>query len=226
MRIGYWLVGISHSLADAREAYCVYMPDHASVPRPTRVRVYVACSLDGFIAGSGDDLSWLPGADPHAVETVDAGAPAQDAGALSYDEFMVDIGALLLGRRTFDVFMSFGVPWPYEERPVFVATRRPLKAPNANVQAIAGDLPTMVDIARQAAGGKDVYVDGGDLIRQALDAGLIDELIVTMVPIVLGEGYSLFAGVTRRHRFDIVGHYRYVNGMVQFHARPKQRPAT
>lgn len=189
----------------------------------TRVRVYIACSLDGFIAGPGDDLSWLPGADAasKSQDSPDAGVTADsDPGALGFDAFLADVGALLMGRRTYDIVMGFGGAWPYGERPVLVATHRPLEAMHPSARRVSGDIAQMVAAAREAAGGRDVYLDGGNLIRQALDAGLVDHLIVTMVPVLLGEGHPLFAGVTRRHTLELTGHYRYGGNMVQIHARP------
>lgn len=194
-----------------------------------RVRVYIACSLDGFIAGKDDDLSWLPGADPNQPtgEAFDA-APASerarhDAGAVEYDDFMSGVGALLMGRRTYDVVLGFGGSWPYGERPVLVATHRPLKAAVASVEAVHGTIEELVDRARESAGGSDVYLDGGHLIRQALDAGLVDDLIVTLVPVVLGQGQPLFAGAQNRHQLEFTGHYRFGGTMVQLHARPRGR---
>ncbi len=123
-----------------------------------RVRVYIATSLDGFIAGPGDDLSWLPGSDEMSAGLEDA----TRGGELTYEAFMADVGALLMGRRTYDVVRGFDVPWPFEDHPVLVATWRPLDpgAP-ATVRAVAGDIRDMVSLALEAAGGRDVYLDGG-----------------------------------------------------------------
>lgn len=154
-----------------------------------RVRVFLACSLDGFIAGPNDDLSWLPppGADDHG-----------------YAAFMADVGALLMGRRTYDVVAGFSGPWPYGECPVLVATRRPLTAKAPTVRAVEGSVAELIAVARTTAAGRDVYLDGGDLVRQGLDAGLVDELTLSFVPVVLGAGHSLFAGVTRGQRLELV----------------------
>jgi dihydrofolate reductase len=181
---------------------------------PPRTRVYIACSLDGFIAGPDDDLSWLPGADG-------AGAPAaeSDPGAVAFDDFMAGVGALLMGRRTFDVLQGFGGDWPYGARPVLVATHRALDGVRPEVRAVTGNIAEIVSAAREAAGGRDVYIDGGDLIRQALDAKLIEHLIVTLVPVVLGHGHPLFAGVAQRHALELEGSYRYAGSMVQLHLR-------
>ena len=191
-----------------------------------RVRVYIACSFDGFIAGPGDDLSWLPGAGTESAINDSTSASAltdRESGAVGFEEFLGDVGALLMGRRTYDVAASFEGVWPYGDRPVLVATHRPLEPPRSHVRTISGDIATMVSSAREAAGGKDVYIDGGDLIRQAMDASLIDEIIVTMVPVLLGKGHALFAGVEKRHPLEFVGHHSFGGGMVQLHCRPANR---
>ena len=197
----------------------------------SRVRVYIACSLDGFIAGKGDDLSWLPGAEGSNPTDTDGSKAApgsspgpKDPGAVEYDDFIRGVGALLMGRRTYDVVLGFGIDWPYGERPVLVATNRPLDPAVPTVRAVKGSIVELVEQARQAAGQADVYLDGGNLIRQALDAGLVDDLVVTMAPILLGEGHPLFAGVTARHRLEFTGCHRYAHGMVQLHARPLRQP--
>jgi dihydrofolate reductase len=190
------------------------------------VRVYIACSLDGFIAGPNDDLSWLPGADPEASgdpPTDDAPATGGDDGAVGFEDFLGEVGALLMGRRTYDMVAGFGGAWPYGERPVLVATHRPLDPPRPEVRAVEGEIATLVAAAREAAGGKDVYLDGGHLARQALDAGLVDDLILTLVPVVLGAGHPLFAGVRQRHTLEFVAQHDFGGGMVQLHYRPTDR---
>ncbi len=187
--------------------------------QPGRVRVFIACSIDGFIAGPDGDLSWLPGADPDAQPT-DDGSSDETTG-LSFEAFLSETGALLMGRGTYDAVRGFGVPWPYGDRPVLVATNRPLdQDPPETAQAITGHISALVSAAREAAGARDVYLDGGSLIGQAADAGLIDELTVTMVPVALGAGHSLFAGLSRRYLLEIVSQRRIAHGMLQLHMRP------
>jgi dihydrofolate reductase len=174
-----------------------------------RVRVYIASSVDGFVAGVDDDLSWLP-----------TEGPGDPGDALTYEAFTAQVGVLLMGRRTFDVVAGFEGAWPYD-KPVLVATHRPLPAnAPAGVRAVSGTIGEVVAVAQQAAGEADVYLDGGALIRSALDAGLIDELVVTMVPTVLGAGVPLFAGTERRHALQLVGVHRYGEQMVQLVLRP------
>jgi dihydrofolate reductase len=175
-----------------------------------RVRVYIACSLDGFIAGPGDDLSWLPHPDPDSGEDHGFGA------------FMDEVGALLMGRSTLDVVAGFGGAWPYGDKPVLVATHRELAPPVATVRAVSGGIEAIVAEARAAAGGKDVWVDGGALVRQVLDAGLVDHLVVTMVPVVLGAGSPLFAGCTRRHALTLEQAVPLPGGLVQLFLAPNR----
>jgi dihydrofolate reductase len=183
----------------------------------SKVRVYIACSLDGFIAGSGDDLSWLPQGD----DTEDGDQPAEkvDDGVIEFPEFMSGVGAVLMGRRTYDVASGMTDELPYGAVPLLVATNRPLDNPGPTVRTVQGTISEIAEEARSIADGKDVYVDGGNLIRQALDAGEVDDLIITVVPRLLGEGVPLFAGVTQRHSLTFTGHYRY-GSMIQIHARP------
>jgi dihydrofolate reductase len=136
-------------------------------------------SRDGFIAGPDDDLSWLP--DGHAGE---------DYG---YEQFMTGVGAILMGRRTHDVVAGFGIDWPYGDTPVLVATHHALETDEPLVRAVSGTPAGLLAAARAVAGDRDVYVDGGVLIQQLVDAGLVDEVIVTVIPVDLGEGVPLLA---------------------------------
>jgi dihydrofolate reductase len=188
-----------------------------------RVRVYIAMSVDGFIAGPDDDLSWLPDADPDD-DPAPPGTEA-DSDGLEYEEFIGGVGALLMGRRTYDVVRGFDVPWPYGERPVLVATNRPLDSdPPATVRPVEGSIVEMVEAAKEAAQGGDVYLDGGTLIRQAADARLIDDLTITIAPVALGAGHPLFAGLDERYPLEIVSHHTSFGGMVQIRARPRTSP--
>jgi dihydrofolate reductase len=172
------------------------------LPESGRVRAFVATSLDGFLAGEEDDLSWLPG-------------PSADGDDAGFGAFLARVGALLMGRRTFDVVDGFDGPWPYGERPVLVATHRPLLCGRPGVRAVTGPVSDLVAAARRAAGSGDVYVDGGEIVRQALDAGLLDELTVTIVPIVLGRGRALGAGARARHPLTLTTSRALAGGLVQ-----------
>ena len=141
-------------------------------------------SLDGFIAGPGGDMSWLAG-------QVGASSPETD-------ELMARIGALLVGRRTFtgddpnrgtDREGAFGGAW---HGPSIVLTHAP--PPDAEDPDVryATDLASAVRAAREAAGGRYVNVLGADVARQCLEAGVLDEILVFVAPVLLGDGTRLF----------------------------------
>ncbi|NNE08583.1 MAG: dihydrofolate reductase [Gemmatimonadetes bacterium] len=175
----------------------------------TMFQVYCGVSLDGYIAGVNDDLGWLENPDP---------AKQNDPGIVSFSDFMQQTGSMLMGRRTFDVVTGFGGPWPYGETPILVATSRPVSSAPASVSTASGDIRELCREAARLAAGRNVYVDGGAVISQALDAGCIDEMILTVVPVLLGKGIPLYAG-ERRHRFES----RYLGdlgGTMQFRLTP------
>lgn len=182
-----------------------------------RLRAYMACSLDGFIAGPGDDLSWL--------EATRSGPLMPDPQALDFETFLVQVGCLLMGRRTYDTVAGFQGAWPYGALPVRVATSRPLSSPLDMVSPVAGSIQELVATAKRVAGGKDVYLDGGALVQQALKAGLVDELILTYVPVLLTAGVRLFDDLVGPIELRFTAHYAMPNGMLQLWAEPCNRPA-
>jgi dihydrofolate reductase len=177
---------------------------------PGLVRVFIACSLDGFIAGQDDDLSWLPPPDPGG----------EDYG---YGAFMAETAALLMGRSTYDVVAGFS-SWPYGDTPVFVATSRPLDPVVETVAAVGGSPAELLAAVRERVDG-NVYLDGGRLIRSFLDAGLVDELVVTVVGVILGSGAPLFAGVGKRHELELLSATPYPSCLVQLRYVPRRPEA-
>jgi dihydrofolate reductase len=107
-----------------------------------RVRAFLATSLDGFIAGPNDELDWLPG-------------HAEGGSEDTFTPFFAEIGALLMGRRTFDVVSGFGGEWPYGETPILVASSRPLGTTRPSVRRIEGPVGEMIEEARRVAGDRD-----------------------------------------------------------------------
>ena len=147
-------------------------------PRPS-VSAFLALSLDGFIAGEGGDLDWLA---PFS------GDSPQETG---YSALMASADVLLMGRNTFDVVLAFP-DWPYGDKPVVVLTHRPAE-PGANLSFRQGEFGQVLRDLWQE-GVRHLYLDGGDLVRQGLQAGLVDELTLFWVPVTLGRGVPLFAG--------------------------------
>lgn len=166
------------------------------------IRVFIATSLDGFIAGENDDLSWLP-------------VPVEGGEDYGFGAHMAATAAILMGRATYDVASSFEGAWPYGDTPVFVATSRPIPDPPATVRVVSGDAVDLVAAVQAEVGDGGIYVDGGNVIRQLLDVGLVDELTITVIPVILGKGAPLFAGSAVRHGLALRGAEAYDDGLVQ-----------
>ena len=115
---------------------------------------------------------------------------------------------------------SFGrsPAWPYGDTPVLVATHRPLEPAAPTVAAVQGSLPELITLAHAAAAGGDIYLDGGTLVQQALNTGLLDELTITWLPVVLGAGVRLFEDLQGSHRLQFTGRAASGGGLVQLTA--------
>ena len=181
----------------------------------SRVRVYLGCSLDGCIAGPEHDISFLM---EHAPD------PEAESHGLEFDAFLDHVGALLMGRRTYQVPLEYDA-WHYGDRPVLVATHRELPpAPQGGTAwAVEGPIEELIAQAKEAAEGKDVYLDGGDLVRQALDAGLVDELCLTFLPLILGKGVRLWDNLCTRTDLEFEPPVVHGGRMVQITARVVER---
>ncbi|MCC5940678.1 MAG: dihydrofolate reductase [Balneolaceae bacterium] len=172
----------------------------------TTCYVYIAASLDGFIAGPDGDISWLEKPEYH-----EGGTPG-----LSYEEFIKTIDCIVMGRNTFEKVLTFGF-WPYKEIPVTVLTTRNLSIPddfNGNVEATSGS-PAEVLQELAEKGKYHLYIDGGVTIQQFLKAGLIDEITITIIPIILGEGIPLFDINENQTDLKLIDANSSSNGFVQ-----------
>jgi dihydrofolate reductase len=165
-----------------------------------RASVFIAASLDGFIARTNDDLDWLPdgGGEPHG-----------------YDEFIATVDALVIGRRTFEKVLTFD-SWPYGNKPVVVLSTRALAAaPSGAVVERMSGAPAQIVSQLAARGVGHIYVDGGITIQRFLQAGLIQRLIITRIPVLLGEGIPLFGALEGDIVLRHVGTRQYGSGLVQ-----------
>ena len=165
-----------------------------------KASVFIGTSLDGFIARANGDLDFLPpgGGEPHG-----------------YDEFMATVDALVIGRKTFETVLTFDT-WPYGEKPVFVLSTRPLApAPLLAVVERMSGPPAEIVSQLAARGLRHVYVDGGITIQRFLQAELIQRLIITRVPVIIGTGIPLFGAVQRDIILKHVATRQYASGLVQ-----------
>lgn len=164
------------------------------------VSVFIGTSLDGFIARPNGDLDFLPpgGGEPHG-----------------YDEFIASVDVIVIGRKTFEKVLTLG-PWPYGDKRVVVLSSRPVDLSAASggvVEQMAG--PPAQIVSQLAVGGAHhLYVDGGITIQGFLRAGLIQRLIITRVPVLIGDGVPLFGSLARDIRLRHVATRHYPSGLV------------
>lgn len=165
-----------------------------------KASVFIATSLDGFIARTNGDLDWLPagGGEPHG-----------------YDEFIASVDALVIGRKTYETVLAFET-WPYGQKPVFVLSTRALAPapPGAVVEHMSGD-PAEIVSRLAARGIRHIYVDGGITIQRFLQAGLLQRLIITRIPVLLGVGIPLFGNLPHDIRLEHVTTRAFAGGLVQ-----------
>jgi dihydrofolate reductase len=168
--------------------------------RVMKASVFIGTSLDGFIARADGALDFLPpgGGEPHG-----------------YEEFMATVDALVIGRNTYEIVLSFET-WPYGSKPVFVLSTSTLApAPlGATVEHMSGT-PAEIVARLEARGLRHIYVDGGITIQGFLQAGLIQRLIITRVPVVIGSGIPLFGATARDIHLKHVATRAYASGLVQ-----------
>ncbi|MGE6123998.1 dihydrofolate reductase family protein [Aeromonas rivipollensis] len=170
-----------------------------------RVSAFLALSLDGFIAGEGNDLAWL---EPYS------GDSQEETG---YSALMASADLLLMGRNSYKTVLGFP-DWPYGDKPVTVLTHMPA-TPRAHVSFRQGALAQVLSELWQE-GARHLYLDGGEVVRQGLQAGLVDELTLFWVPVVLGKGVSLFGGEPLPERLVPLSTAVLASGLVRVIYRP------
>ena len=163
--------------------------------------VFIGTSVDGFIARPDGALDFLPpdGGEPHG-----------------YSEFFAGVDALVIGRKTFETVLAFP-EWPYGNKRVIVLSGRPLdltKTPAGCVDQMQGS-PREIIRQLEQRGIRHIYVDGGITIQAFLREGLIQRLIITRVPVLIGQGIPLFGSLPKDIRLEHVQTQAYPSGLVK-----------
>lgn len=171
-----------------------------------RCSVYIAASVDGFIARPDGDIDWL-----HRPEYA-----APEAGDFGYEAFISTVDALVMGRHSFEKVMSFA-EWPYGEMTVVVLSSQGVDVPEALRDRVIVEqgAPQEIVARLEDRGYEHLYVDGGVTIQRFLQAGLIDEMIITQIPVLLGDGIPLFGSMGRELPLKHVATQSFENGFVQ-----------
>jgi len=181
------------------------MPDEGNSTR-SRVTLHVVSSLDGFIARKDNSVSWL-----------DAGGGVYEAGvSISEEEaaaFVKGIDCYVLGSRTYQHALELG--WPYGDTPTVVVTSREWRSVRKSVEFYSGDLEALVN-RKLAPRFRNIWLVGGAMLCQRfLALGLVDEIRLTMAPVLLGDGLRLFGSLSAEQRWDLKNVVAYKNGFVE-----------
>jgi len=166
-----------------------------------KISVFVGTSVDGFIARPDGALDFLPpgGGEPHG-----------------YDEFIASVDAIVIGRKTFETVLGFDA-WPYGRKRVVVLSNSPLDlsvVKDGVVEQMGGE-PAEIVAKLAATGTRNLYVDGGITVQRFLRAGLVQRLVITRVPVLIGEGIPLFGSLPHDVRLRHVATRAYPSGLVQ-----------
>ncbi len=165
-----------------------------------KASVFIGTSLDGFIARPDGTFDFLPedGGEPHG-----------------YNEFIASVDTIVIGRKTFETVLTM-TPWPYGDKRVVVLSSKPLDfsgVVGGRVEQMSGS-PEDIVAKLAATGARHAYIDGGITIQRFLRAGLIQRLIITRVPVLIGDGIPLFGSVPRDIRLRHIATKSYSSGLV------------
>jgi len=169
-------------------------------------KVFIATSLDGFISDRNNGLEWL-----------DA-IPNPDKDSMGYYDFMDGIDALVMGRTTFETVLGFGIEWPYT-KPVYVLSSSLQNIPAELTDKVFSVKGTLSEVLAtiHSNGHHNLYIDGGKTIQSFLNEDLIDELVISTFPILLGGGASLFGETTAPLNFELVDTKVHLGQIVKNH---------
>ena len=168
--------------------------------------VFIATSLDGYIADKNGGIDWL-----HSI-------PNPDNIDMGYGEFTSQIDALVMGRTTFETVCGFDMDWPYQ-KPVFVLSNTLTQIPEkykGKAHLVKGTLAEILDQIHQQ-GYHHLYIDGGTTIQGFLKEDLIDDMTITVIPILLGGGSPLFSELPKELEFECVRSEVYLDKIAQNH---------
>jgi len=172
--------------------------------------VYIATSIDGYIADKDGGIEWL---------NIIPNPANNDFG---WSNFLSSVDAIVMGKNTFEMVISLGVEWPYPN-PVFVVSNSMQEIPEGyeeKVEIIKGT-PQEICSLLNSKGHETLYIDGGSVIQQFLKADLIDEMIITKIPILIGEGIPLFTKFNDQLVFELVETKILLNQLVQIKYKRK-----
>jgi dihydrofolate reductase len=174
--------------------------------------IYIATSLDGYIADSMGKVEWLQS------------VPVPEGDDLGFSDFMANVDAIIMGRVTFETVVGFGVGWHYGVPGIILSSTMTL-APKEFAEYVtfaSGTPREIVDLAKEM-GYSNLYVDGGVTVQRFLHDDLIDELIISEIPVLLGDGVRLFGVLDQQLNFELVGTEVLADQIIKKHYRRKRQ---
>ncbi len=169
--------------------------------------LYISCSLDGYIAKPNDDLNFL-----NSVQK-----EGEDYG---YNDFVATVDTVIVGRKTYDWVVGQGYDFPHADKESYIITRQE-RPKEGNLTFYNGDLKTLVEKLK-AKSGKNIFCDGGgEIVNQLLNEKLFDELILSIIPILVGNGTKLFKDERPEQELEHISSKQYESGLVQLHYKIK-----
>lgn len=172
-----------------------------------KVILYIACSLDGFIAAQNDDLSFLS-----IVEKQD-----EDYG---YNDFINSVDTVIMGRKTYDKVLTLVEQFPHADKKCFIITKTEKQAEN-NIIFYNQDLTQLIEKLK-AENGKNIFVDGGaEIVNELIRLRLIDEFYISIIPCILGNGTRLFKEQNPYRDLELLSAKSFETGLVQLHYQSK-----
>lgn len=164
--------------------------------------LYIAMSSDGFLAGENDNIDFLT---PYQIADEDYG----------YNEFINSVGVIIVGRNTYETVVGMGYPYHPDKR-VYVVTRSSIQSDRENLVFYNGDLRQLIDLQKTSQ-HQNIYCDGGAVLAKSLmSEGLIDIIILSVIPVKLEKGKSLFVNGVIPNNFKQVGRRVFKSGLIQY----------
>ena len=174
------------------------------------VKLFIATTIDGFIARENGSLDWLE--DMPNPEGLDYG----------YGDFIADIDVVVMGRTTYESILGFGVDWPYANGDSFVVTSDKNYEVKTEKTEVLNRIDTKVIDEIKSISKKNIWIiGGGKLISEFLNLNLIDEMTITIIPIILGKGIKLFPNELNESKFQLLGVESFNTGIVNLRYKRK-----
>jgi dihydrofolate reductase len=168
--------------------------------------LYIAASLDGYIARLDGSIDWLP-------------SPGEDGDDHSYTKFYNSIDALVMGSNTYQQVLTFG-DWVYPGKVSYILTNQDLSTERTDIYFIRGGVEEVVENVNKKGYQRVWLVGGGKIASLFINRGLVDEYVITVIPTVLGEGIPLFQSVPEL-KLDLISVQTYSSGLVELHYKKK-----